>query len=92
MFSHEPRTRAVEYDQLYRFVYPTIAEAIGGTMPKEVGGCQKVAWRRRIQAEYEGSRMNRVEQGGVRRREGAQVNVIRCPQVPVCDSQRTNGR
>ena len=35
VLSHEPRTRTVEYDQLYRFVYPAIAEAMGGTVPKE---------------------------------------------------------
>ena len=91
VLSHEPRTRTVEHDQLYRFVYPAIAETIRGTVPKEARGCQKVARRRRIQAEHECGRVNRVEQRGVRRRKGAQVYVIRCPQVSVCDSQRTNG-
>ncbi len=91
MFSHEAYPRTVEHNQLYRLVYPAVAEPMGSTMPKEAGGGQKVAWCRRIQAEYEGGRVNRVKQHRVRWREGAQMHIIRCPQVPICGSQRTNG-
>jgi hypothetical protein len=91
VFPHEPRARTVKHDHLYRLVYPAIAKTMESTMPKEAGGGQKVAWCRRIQAEYESGRVNRVEQRRVRWREGTEVHVIRCPQVPVCRSQRTNG-
>ncbi len=85
-----PARTTVGHDQLYRRVYPAIAEDIGGAMPKVaevVGKSPGVAGSRQS---TKGGRANCVEQRSVRRREGAQVHIIRRLPVPVCSSQRTN--
>ena len=83
MFAHEPCSRTVEHDHLYRLVHPAVAQAVRGAMPEEARCRQKVAWGRRVEAEHERGRVNRVEQRGIRRREGAQMHVVGRPEVSV---------
>lgn len=62
VLAHESRTRAIEYDQLNGLVYPAVTEPIRRAVPQEARGRQKVARCCGIEAEQEGSRVDRVEQ------------------------------
>lgn len=101
MLSHDSGLCIIKYNNLHRFVDPSIIETkpaasawIGGrrgTVPKESRMLDNVFGLFGVEAENEGGRLNFLENGGVARDRG-EHGIVSGPSVTVGRCEETNAR